>query len=73
MTIGLRTSDVQPRQGLMQRIARRIQTQLLPHAPSVPGLELTCYMRPADEVGGDYYDVFAMPDGRVGFCIADAT
>lgn len=42
--------------------ARRIQTQLLPHEPKIPGLDLTCYMKPADEVGGDYYDVHRIGD-----------
>ena len=38
-------------------LAQRIQTEILPKAPEIPGLELACYMKPADEVGGDYYDV----------------
>jgi serine phosphatase RsbU (regulator of sigma subunit) len=44
-------------------VARRIQTALLPKAVAVPGLELAAGMLPADQVGGDYYDVFATPDG----------
>ncbi len=34
--------------------------------PAVPGLELDCYFRPlgaGNEVGGDFYDVFADRDG----------
>lgn len=38
-------------------LAKKIQTVLLPRAPAIPGLEISAYMRPADEVGGDYYDV----------------
>ncbi|MSR88107.1 MAG: hypothetical protein EXS67_00425 [Candidatus Margulisbacteria bacterium] len=38
-------------------LAQRIQTEILPKTPEIPGLELACYMKPADEVGGDYYDV----------------
>ncbi|MCB9796157.1 MAG: SpoIIE family protein phosphatase [Alphaproteobacteria bacterium] len=52
--------------------ARRIQTQLLPHAPSMPGLELTCCMRPADEVGGDYYDI-QLTDDRAWMLLGDVT
>lgn len=52
--------------------ARRIQTQLLPSEPRVPGLELTCYMKPADEVGGDYYDVQRFGD-RSWILLGDVT
>ena len=38
-------------------IAKRIQTVLLPKDPVIGGYEITGYMAPADEVGGDYYDV----------------
>jgi DNA-binding LacI/PurR family transcriptional regulator/serine phosphatase RsbU (regulator of sigma subunit) len=44
-------------------VARRIQTALTPKAPVVPGLELATGMVPADQVGGDYYDVFNTVDG----------
>jgi len=46
-------------------VARRLQSMVLPgekEANSVPGLDIACYMRPADEVGGDYYDVQRMGD-----------
>lgn len=44
-------------------VARRIQTALIPKSLSVPGLEIAASMLPADQVGGDYYDVFNTPDG----------
>jgi phosphoserine phosphatase RsbU/P len=44
-------------------IARQIQTAMLPDAPSLPGLELSCAMKPAAEVGGDYFDVIPAADG----------
>jgi sigma-B regulation protein RsbU (phosphoserine phosphatase) len=44
-------------------VARRIQTALIPKSLSVPGLELAAGMVPADQVGGDYYDVFNTTDG----------
>lgn len=52
--------------------ARRIQTQLLPQNPKVPGLDLACYMKPADEVGGDYYDVHRIGD-RSWILLGDVT
>ncbi len=39
------------------KLARKIQTILLPVNPVVPGYEITVQMTPADQVGGDYYDV----------------
>lgn len=44
-------------------VARRIQTALIPRSVDVPSLELSAGMVPADQVGGDYYDVFATEDG----------
>jgi sigma-B regulation protein RsbU (phosphoserine phosphatase) len=44
-------------------IAARIQTSILPKRYDVAGLEIAARMIPASEVGGDYYDVFAMGDG----------
>jgi len=38
--------------------ARRIQTMILPRELALPGLEVVGYMRPADSVGGDYFDVY---------------
>jgi len=42
--------------GEMQ-LAKKIQTVLLPKEPRIAGYELAAYMNPADEVGGDFYDV----------------
>jgi sigma-B regulation protein RsbU (phosphoserine phosphatase) len=54
--------------------ARRIQRDLLPAAP----LEIGCvlidgYNEPSWEVGGDYFDYYALDDSQVGFVIADVT
>lgn len=46
-------------------VARHIQMMVLPRATelgAVEHLEIAAYMRPADEVGGDYYDV--LQNGR---------
>ncbi len=56
------------------RLARDIQTSLLPSGPlSSPGLEIAAVCVPAREVGGDYYDVLPLRDGRVGVLIADVS
>lgn len=44
-------------------IAARIQVAILPKQPAVPGLELATAMRPATEVGGDYFDILPCPGG----------
>lgn len=44
--------------------------------PSAPGLELAVHHEPAagtQPVGGDWYDAFAIADGRIGVVIADVT
>ncbi len=42
--------------GEMQ-LAKKIQTMLLPKHPLINGYEISAFMQPADEVGGDYYDI----------------
>jgi len=44
------------------QIAHRIQTAILPNSPAVPGYEVAARMNPAEDVGGDLYDVLAFPD-----------
>jgi len=39
-------------------LARKIQTVLLPGDLTVPGYDIAAVMRPCQQVGGDYYDVF---------------
>ncbi len=38
-------------------LATKIQTALLPSEPEITGYEITGYMMPANDVGGDYYDI----------------
>jgi serine phosphatase RsbU (regulator of sigma subunit) len=52
-----------------------LQDLMLPHRlPPVPGLDLLVLYRPSSaglEVGGDWYDLIPMPDGRVCAVIGD--
>ena len=41
--------------------------------PRSPGVELAAANIPARHIGGDYYDVFALSRGRVGFLVADVS
>lgn len=43
-------------------IAHQIQTAILPVSPAVPGFEIAARMKPADDVGGDLYDILAFGD-----------
>jgi len=55
-------------------VARLIQQNFLPkELPEMPGWQVAAYYRPAREVGGDFYDVIPLPDGRVGFVVGDVT
>jgi phosphoserine phosphatase RsbU/P len=55
-------------------IARSIQMNLLPRSmPQVPGFRFAGLSRPAHMVGGDYYDVAALADGKVVLTIADVS
>lgn len=48
------------RMGAELEVSRRIQQMLLPSSEelaNINGLEIVGFMQPADEVGGDYYDV----------------
>jgi DNA-binding LacI/PurR family transcriptional regulator/serine phosphatase RsbU (regulator of sigma subunit) len=45
------------------RVAARIQTSLLPIDTQIAGFEISATMKPAADVGGDYYDVIPTPHG----------
>ncbi len=38
-------------------LAKKIQTKLLPVDPEIADYDISAHMQPADEVGGDYYDI----------------
>lgn len=53
-------------------IARRIQFSLLPDGtPDIAGYEIAAAYRPANMVGGDFYDFFKLSGGRWGMVVAD--
>lgn len=63
------------RMGAELDVARRVQMMVLPKPGellSIPHLEIASYLRPADEVGGDYYDVLSA-GSRVKVGIGDVT
>jgi serine phosphatase RsbU (regulator of sigma subunit) len=55
-------------------VARLIQQNYLPRElPELPGWQVAAHYRPAREVGGDFYDVIALSDGRTAFVVGDVT
>jgi sigma-B regulation protein RsbU (phosphoserine phosphatase) len=60
------------RQRVELETARRIQSSILPAVPSqLLGIDLASVYLPATEVGGDFYDVRELPDGRLAVAIGD--
>ncbi|WP_225901132.1 PP2C family protein-serine/threonine phosphatase [[Leptolyngbya] sp. PCC 7376] len=56
-------------------ITQQLQTMILPNAneiQQIPGLEIATFMDPADEVGGDYYDILRYGD-QLKIGIGDVT
>jgi serine phosphatase RsbU (regulator of sigma subunit) len=54
--------------------ARQLQLSMLPRAiPQLPHVEVAAYMKPATEVGGDYYDFHVTDDGALTVAVGDAT
>ena len=55
------------------RVARSIQQASLPkEVPTLQNWQITPYYQPAREVGGDFYDLFELEDGRVTVVMGDA-
>ena len=55
-------------------IAREVQERLFPQEmPNIAGASLAGACRAALGVGGDYYDVFNLEDGRLGLAIGDVS
>jgi sigma-B regulation protein RsbU (phosphoserine phosphatase) len=55
-------------------LAAAIQREILPRAlPEVTGVELAAGNLPTRQVGGDYYDLFPLSRGRLGFLVADVS
>lgn len=54
------------------QLARQIQETFIPKSLQVPkGWDLSARWRTALQMGGDFYDVINLPDGRLGLFIAD--
>ena len=55
-------------------VANKMQQSILPTCfPKGPGFEIFGSMKPAKDVGGDFFDVLALEDGRIGLVVADVS
>ena len=60
------------RQRVELETARGIQQSILPELPpQLNGVEIAHTYLPASEVGGDFYDVLALDDGRLAVAVGD--
>ena len=51
-----------------------VQRGLLPERlPEVPGIRVAAHYESSEQAGGDYYDFFDLPDGRLGVLVADVS
>jgi phosphoserine phosphatase RsbU/P len=65
---------IERREAAVRRVSERLQDALLPPLPDVPFTSLQVAYRAAAreaKVGGDFYDVFELPDGRVLVAVGD--
>src|SRR5579871_3462308 len=61
------TTEISHRERISREmeIAREVQERLYPQVyPNLPGIDLAGFCRPAQAVGGDYYDFFILPPYR---------
>jgi sigma-B regulation protein RsbU (phosphoserine phosphatase) len=56
------------------QLAGDIQSRILPKSvPVTPGFDLAGWNRPAQQVGGDYYDFLPLAGDRLGFTVGDVS
>jgi hypothetical protein len=64
----------QARIELEVKSAREVQQIMVPEeAPAIPGLSIASLYRPAEEVGGDFFQVIAMPGGAALIALGDVS
>jgi serine phosphatase RsbU (regulator of sigma subunit) len=70
LAIALEQARMRDRERLL---AATLQRALLPtHLPRVGGVQLAARFEPAEApIGGDWYDAFALPGGRLGLAVGD--
>lgn len=55
----------------LEEIAKAHAKFLPHHYPEIGGIKVAAHCRPCADVGGDFYDLFELADGRISICMAD--
>jgi sigma-B regulation protein RsbU (phosphoserine phosphatase) len=67
-----RLQDANQRMARELTLAGEVQAGLMPRTlPDLPGWDISVVLKPARETSGDFYDLYSLPDGRLGFVVAD--
>jgi phosphoserine phosphatase RsbU/P len=70
MVDAIRAAEMQQEMDL----ARRVQEGMIPkNPPKIAGLDAAGWTKPASATGGDVYDLWQAPDGRLGVFLGDAS
>ena len=67
-----RLQDANRRMERELTLAAEVQAGFMPRTlPDLVGWDMSVMLKPARETSGDFYDIYHLPDGRLGFVVAD--
>ena len=69
----LRENMARERVAREMELAHDLQMKLLPPVPNIPGIEAAARVFPTESVGGDFYQILQLSEGRVGVMIGDVS
>jgi sigma-B regulation protein RsbU (phosphoserine phosphatase) len=69
----VRESLAQERVTREMELAHNLQMKLLPVAEQFEGAEVAAKVQPAEQVGGDFFHLFHLSEGRIGVMIGDVS
>jgi len=69
----IRESLAQERVTREMELAHHLQLKLLPVAENFEGVDVAARVQPAQMVGGDFFHLLHIPDGRIGVMIGDVS
>jgi sigma-B regulation protein RsbU (phosphoserine phosphatase) len=69
----IRESLARERMAREMELAHNLQMKLLPAVESMGDLDMAARVEPAEQVGGDFYHILRLPDGKVGVMIGDVS
>lgn len=69
----VRESLSKERMAREMELAHDLQMKLLPDAEAFEGADAAARVQPTEQVGGDFYQLFQLPGGRVGVMLGDVS